>query len=87
MDLLSVVSFLAVLFTSVAAIPQIFKVWKTRSARDISYGWIGIYSTGCVLWLTFGYLTKNKVIMTADSIVLTVQMILLSSKIYFDSKG
>lgn len=86
MSLVDIVSVIAVSFTSIACVPQIFKVWMTRSAKDISYLWIAIYSTGCCFWLTYGYLSNNHVIMTADTIVLSVQMILLNSKLYIDGK-
>lgn len=86
MTLLTVISCIAVFCTSVACLPQVYKVWKTKSAKDISYLWIAFYSTGCVFWLTYGFMTDTVIIKIADSIVLSVQMTLLASKFYIDRK-
>src|SRR4029077_20714668 len=42
---------LASAFTTVAFVPQVWRAWKTRSARDLSLPMYLIFTTGVVLWL------------------------------------
>lgn len=87
MTKLEFISVMAVLCTSIACTPQVYKVWKTQSAKDISYLWIAIYSTGCLFWITYGFMTDTMIVKISDSIVLAVQMVLLASKLYIDWKN
>ena len=40
--------------TTVAFIPQVIKIWKTKYATDISLGMFAIFSCGVLLWLFYG---------------------------------
>ncbi|GLE10930.1 hypothetical protein PINS_up023202 [Pythium insidiosum] len=35
-------------------VPQIYKIWRTKSAKDISYGYSCLFITGSVLIVTYG---------------------------------
>jgi len=50
--------------TTFAYVPQVIKIWK-QGGRDLSYGMLGIYLFGVVLWLGYGLL------MHAQAVVLT----------------
>ncbi len=40
--------------TTVSFLPQVVKVYRTRSTRDISLGMFSIAWVGMVLWLVYG---------------------------------
>jgi MtN3 and saliva related transmembrane protein len=50
--------------TTFAYVPQVIKIWK-QGGRDLSYGMLGLYLFGVVLWLAYGLL------MHAQAVVLT----------------
>jgi MtN3 and saliva related transmembrane protein len=50
--------------TTFAYVPQVIKIWK-QGGRDLSYGMLGIYLFGVLLWLGYGLL------MHAQAVVLT----------------
>jgi MtN3 and saliva related transmembrane protein len=50
--------------TTFAYVPQVIKIWK-QGGRDLSYGMLGLYLVGVVLWLAYG------VLMHAQAVVLT----------------
>ena len=52
--LTSLIGFIAATLTTIAFLPQVIKVWKSRSARDISLGMYCLFSTGVLLWLVYG---------------------------------
>ena len=52
--LTSLIGFIAATLTTIAFLPQVIKVWKSRSARDISLGMYCLFSSGVLLWLVYG---------------------------------
>ena len=50
--------------TTFAYVPQVIKIWK-QGGRDLSYGMLGLYLVGVVLWLAYG------VLLHAQAVVLT----------------
>ena len=50
--------------TTFAFVPQVIKIWK-QGGRDLSYGMLGLYLFGVILWLIYGLLVH------AQAVVLT----------------
>ncbi len=50
--------------TTFAYVPQVVKIWK-QGGRDLSYGMLGLYLFGVILWLVYGLLVH------AQAVVLT----------------
>jgi MtN3 and saliva related transmembrane protein len=50
--------------TTFVYVPQVIKIWK-QGGRDLSYGMLGLYLFGVVLWLAYGLL------MHAQAVVVT----------------
>jgi len=69
--------------TTFAFIPQALRVWKTRSAADISYGMYFIYLTGNGLWLVYAFYTSSfpLVITNVVSIILSGSVVLLKVRL------
>jgi MtN3 and saliva related transmembrane protein len=40
--------------TTISFLPQVIKTWKSKSAKDLSFGMFGIFSLGVLLWLIYG---------------------------------
>ena len=40
--------------TTIAFVPQVWRVWKTKSTRDISLSMYLVFTTGVVFWLAYG---------------------------------
>ena len=64
--------------TTFAFIPQVIRVWKTRSASDISYGMYFIYLTGNGLWFAYAFNTRSFPLMITN-----VVTIILSGSVVF----
>ena len=65
--------------TTVAFLPQVIKVWKTKSATDISLAMFLVLTTGVVLWLIYGIIIVDISIIAAN----TVTLLLSGSILYF----
>jgi len=69
--------------TTIAFIPQVWRVWKTRSARDLSLSMYLIFISGVVLWLAYGLLLGALPIIAANGVTLLLAGTVLAMKIKF----
>lgn len=73
--------------TMFAFIPQIIKVLKTKSAKDVSLITLFQLSIGVSLWIFYGIHLKDAIIIIANGITLTSLIILLSLCFYYERRG
>jgi MtN3 and saliva related transmembrane protein len=79
----SIIGFFAGLCTTAAFIPQVLKVWRTRSAQDISLGMYTIFVTGVALWLAYGVMAGSMPIIIANALTLILALAILVMKLRF----
>ena len=73
--------------TTVAFLPQVIRVWRTRSARDLSYAWIVTFAAGVVLWLVYGVSVRSTPVVLANVATLLLVLVLLGLKLRFERGG
>ena len=74
---------LASALTTLAFIPQVWRVWKTRSARDLSLPMYLIFTTGVVLWLVYGLALGAWPIIAGNVITLFLASTVVAMKLKF----
>jgi MtN3 and saliva related transmembrane protein len=84
MTLTDAIGFISATFTTVAFVPQVIRVWKTKSARDVSLGMYALFNTGVALWLCYGLLIESWPIIVANSITLILACSVMVMKLNFD---
>lgn len=77
------IGMIAGLLTSIAALPQVIKTWKSRHARDLSVWQPLLLSVGIALWLIYGMLIKDLPLVLANIIPLICNVLLTVMKIRF----
>ena len=80
LDIITVVGLVAAAFTTISFLPQVIKVWKTKSTRDISRGMFMLSSSGLFLWFIYGLYIKDLPIILANSLSLMQALIILIFK-------
>jgi MtN3 and saliva related transmembrane protein len=55
MTLLDLTGYAAAFCTTAAFVPQVLRVWHTRSTKDISLKMFLVLVTGLCLWLAYGF--------------------------------
>jgi MtN3 and saliva related transmembrane protein len=75
----TLIGLLAAFFTTVSYVPQLKKCWATGSAEDLSLKMFLILAAGISLWVVYGLLQKDPVIVLANS----VSLLLLANILYF----
>jgi MtN3 and saliva related transmembrane protein len=80
MNPITIVGLIAASFTTIALLPQLMKVWKTKSTRDISTGMFLLYSSGVFLWFVYGVYLNNLPIILANSLGFIQALVILMFK-------
>jgi len=83
-DMTSTIGFLAAVLTTVSFVPQVLKVWRARSATDISLGMYTLFTLGVALWLVYGVLIHSWPIIIANFITLLLAGAVLVMKVRFN---
>jgi MtN3 and saliva related transmembrane protein len=73
----------AAALTTIAFIPQAWKVWRTKHTADISLGMYVLFTAGVALWLAYGLMLDSWPIIIANSVTLLLAGIVLAMKIKF----
>ena len=69
------------LCTTIAFLPQVVKVWRTRSARDISLGMYAILAIGIVFWLAYGWILGIWPVIVANAVTLLLVAVVIAMKL------
>jgi MtN3 and saliva related transmembrane protein len=69
MEYITIIGLLAAFLTTIALLPQLRKVWKTKSAKDISTGMFTLQCSSVTLWAIYGVFMNDVSIIAANSLV------------------
>jgi len=67
--------------TTLAFLPQVWHVWRTRQTRGLSLTWLLSFSLGLALWLTYGLLSDDLPVILANGITLLLCFCLIGLKL------
>ena len=71
----------AAVLTSLSYIPQVRKAWPRGSTSDLSLQMLIVLTTGLVLWIAYGLLKGDWVIVAANSVGAALSATVLAFKI------
>lgn len=72
-----IIGIVAAFLTMFSFIPQIFKVYKTKSEKDLSLLTLVQLTTGVFLWIIYGVYLRDRVIIVANTVTLSTLIVLL----------
>jgi MtN3 and saliva related transmembrane protein len=78
------IGYLAATCTTLSFLPQLVRVVRLRSARDISLGMFLVVSGGTAMWLTYGLLSRSWPVAVANAVTLVLSISILILKLRFD---
>jgi len=81
MDVATTIGFVAAVCTTTSYYPQLKKCWQTRSAGDLSLKMFLTLAAGIALWVVYGFLRSDIVIIIANSISFALLMGILYFKL------
>ena len=75
--------FVAAFCTTAAFVPQLVRVVRLRSARDISLPTFLMFSVGVFLWLLYGIYTGSKPMIASNTVTLALSVSILVLKLRY----
>jgi MtN3 and saliva related transmembrane protein len=81
MEMPHVIGIIAAVFTTASFVPQVVRTLRTRDTSAISFWMYLLFVIGILLWLTYGILRTDPVIISANAVTLVLAGIVLIMKI------
>jgi MtN3 and saliva related transmembrane protein len=69
--------------TTASFVPQVIKIWKTKSAEDVSLMMFVAFCIGVGLWLTYGIIKKDWAILLTNGVTLVLGLAILLMKLKY----
>jgi MtN3 and saliva related transmembrane protein len=70
--------------TTCSFLPQLLRVWRRKSASDISLSMFLLFSFGVACWLVYGIGIGSSPIMAANAVTLVLALAILALKLRYD---
>lgn len=83
MDPIIVLGLFGAALTTLSLLPQLIKVIKTRSTKDISTGMMVLLSTAFAVWLIYGILIGDIPLIIANTFAVLQGLLILVCKIIY----
>ena len=82
----TIIGIAASVFTSTALLPQLIKIIREKKANDISIAMLAVLFTGLALWVWYGFMKTDWIIIIANIFALIINFISVVLTIYFKRK-
>jgi MtN3 and saliva related transmembrane protein len=82
MNVTTVIGLFAAFCTTVSYFPQLKKCWETKSAGDLSLKMFSVLALGIALWVVYGFLQSDWIIVLANSVSVCCLMGILYFKLH-----
>jgi MtN3 and saliva related transmembrane protein len=76
----------AAICTTISFLPQLIRVWRRKSAKDISLSMFLLFSFGVACWLIYGLGIHSAPITAANAVTLALALAILTLKLRYDSR-
>jgi MtN3 and saliva related transmembrane protein len=79
--IVKILGFCAGTLTTIAFVPQVLQVYRTRNTKDLSLGMFLVMSSGVALWLLYGILQQDWAVIVANAVTLPLALYIVMMKI------
>ncbi|MGB5555956.1 MAG: SemiSWEET transporter [Flavobacteriaceae bacterium] len=83
MNYIEILGFVAATITTAGFIPQVVKIWKEKSTKDISMNMYLLLTLGLLLWLIYGIAIQSLPVILANGITLLLVLSIVVLKLKF----
>jgi MtN3 and saliva related transmembrane protein len=70
-------------FTATSLLPQLIKLIREKKAEGVSIGMLVVLFTGVGLWIVYGFLKSDWIIITSNSFALVINGIIVALTIRY----
>jgi MtN3 and saliva related transmembrane protein len=72
--------------TTLSFLPQVVRVWKRRSAADLSYGYLLAFATGVAAWFIYGLIIRSVPVVVTNIVTLALVLAIAAMKVHFEKR-
>ncbi len=83
MEFITIIGLSATVITTISLFPQLLRILKTKSTKDISMIMYSVFCVGVFLWLVYGVLLDDLPIMIANTLAFTQGVVILLLKLRY----
>ena len=83
MDITVLIGYAAGFLTTIAFVPQVWKIWTTKSAKDVSLQTFIAFTIGVALWLAYGILKQEPPLIVWNAVTLALAAAILTMKLKY----
>ena len=84
MEFITILGLVAATLTTSAFVPQLIKIWRSKSAKDVSLEMLITFCIGVFLWLVYGIYLQSLPVILANLLTLIFNLIILWLKIKYE---
>ena len=85
MDFATILGYTAGVVTTLIFLPQVLKTWKEKSAKDISLLTFLIAAVNQMMWIVYGALRNDLIIILTNSAVLVMSLTMIYLKLRYSN--
>ena len=86
MTWIEVVGHTGAFLSSITFMPQVYKVWQTKSVGDLSLAMMFIVFTSTLVWLVYGFALNLWPVILCNGIICLLSVLLIYFKFSFSKK-
>ena len=83
---INLVGYVAAICTTISFLPQLIRVYRLKSAHEISLTMFLVYSLGVFLWLLYGIFIRSSPVIVANACSLALSLAILALKVRYDRR-
>lgn len=68
MSFVTALGLLAGTLTTIAFLPQVIRIWRSKSAKDLSMAMLATFTTGVFCWLVYGVMIDSLPLILANAV-------------------
>jgi MtN3 and saliva related transmembrane protein len=80
MDWIQIAGHVGAFLSSITFIPQVYKVWKTKSVQDLSLAMMLIVASSTLIWLVYGIALMLWPVILANGFIFFLSLLLIYFK-------
>jgi MtN3 and saliva related transmembrane protein len=86
MDWIQIAGHIGAFLSSITFIPQVYKVWRTKSVEDLSLAMMLIVATSTLIWLVYGIALQLWPVILANGVIFCLSLLLIYFKLVYSKK-
>lgn len=82
-----IIGYSGAIISSVSFLPQVIKLWKTKSGKDLSMVTLFFLTLNAILWVIYGVMKDAKPLWVTNILMLSMLIIMIFLKISYRKNG